>query len=113
MLSLFKLLLRRSSASVIAIAVVGSVAGMCNSALLALISEALGDHASITAMMIAGYLALSMGVMVGNLLPELLLSRLSRSSRPICASAWPARPRGALAPPGDHGPGPRARGAHA
>lgn len=79
MLSLFKLLLRRSSASVITIAVVGSVAGMCNSALLALISEALGDHASITAMMIAGYLALSMGVMVSNLLPELLLSRLSRS----------------------------------
>ncbi|CAM3290215.1 cyclic peptide export ABC transporter [Corallococcus sp. ZKHCc1 1396] len=79
MLSLFMLLLRRSSASVIAIAVVGSVAGLCNSALLALISEALGDGASITTMMIAAYLALSLGVMVSNLLPELLLARLSRA----------------------------------
>ncbi len=79
MLSLFLLLLRRSSASVIAIAVIGSAAGLCNSALLALISEALGERASVTTMVIAAYLALSLGVMVGNLLPELLLSRLSRS----------------------------------
>lgn len=79
MLSLFTLLLRRSSTSVIAIAVIGGIAGLCNSALLALISEALGDRASVTTMMIAAYLALSVGVMVSNLLPELLLSRLSRS----------------------------------
>lgn len=79
MLSLFLLLLRRSSASVIAIAVIGSAAGLCNSALLALISEALGNQASVTTMVIASYLALSLGVMVCNLLPELLLSRLSRS----------------------------------
>jgi putative ATP-binding cassette transporter len=79
MLSFILLLLRRSTASVITIAVIGSVAGLCNSALLALISEALRDRASVTTMMIAAYLALSMGVMVSNLLPELLLSRLSRS----------------------------------
>ncbi|NMO18063.1 cyclic peptide export ABC transporter [Pyxidicoccus fallax] len=77
--SLFLLLLRRSSASVILIIVIGSIAGLCNSSLLALISEALRDRASVTTMMIAAFLALSLGVMASNLLPELLLSRLSRS----------------------------------
>ncbi|WP_164002746.1 cyclic peptide export ABC transporter [Pyxidicoccus caerfyrddinensis] len=79
MRSLFLLLFRRSSTSVILIAVIGSVAGLCNSALLALISEALKNRASVTTMMIVAYLALSLGVMASNLLPELLLSRLSRS----------------------------------
>jgi putative ATP-binding cassette transporter len=79
MISLIRQLLRRSSASVITIAVLGSAAGLGNSALLALISEALGDPASVTTMMIAAYIALSVGVTVNNLIPELLLSRLSRS----------------------------------
>jgi putative pyoverdin transport system ATP-binding/permease protein len=78
MLALFQLLLRRSSSSVLAIAIIGSAAGLCNSALLAIISEALGDQASVTTMVIASYLALSVGVMVCNVLPELLLSKLSR-----------------------------------
>ncbi|WP_164019478.1 cyclic peptide export ABC transporter [Pyxidicoccus trucidator] len=79
MISLFLLLLRRSSASVITIVIIGSVAGLCNSALLALISEVLRDRASVTTMMIAAYVALSLGVMVSNLLPELLLARMSRT----------------------------------
>ncbi|MGZ3459026.1 MAG: ABC transporter transmembrane domain-containing protein, partial [Archangium sp.] len=79
MLSLFWLLLRRSRASIIGIAVIGSIAGLCNSALLALISQALGAQSSATMMMIAAYLALCLGVLVSNLLPEFLLARLSRS----------------------------------
>ncbi|WP_158501874.1 cyclic peptide export ABC transporter [Vitiosangium sp. GDMCC 1.1324] len=79
MLSLFSLLLRRSSTSMLAIAVVGIVAGLCNSALLALISQALGSDQSAMRTMVVGYLALCAGVLVGNTLPEILLARLSRA----------------------------------
>ncbi|WNG47510.1 cyclic peptide export ABC transporter [Archangium minus] len=79
MLSLFSLLLRRSSTSMLAISVIGIAAGLCNSALIALISQALGSTPSTLETMVAGYLALCAGVLVGNTVPEILLARLSRA----------------------------------
>ncbi|NOK35651.1 cyclic peptide export ABC transporter [Corallococcus exercitus] len=79
MLSLLSLLLHRSRTSMIAIAITGIFSGLCNSALLALISHALGTDQSTLKTMLAGYVALSVGVLVGNTVPELLLAKVSRS----------------------------------
>ncbi|RKH08044.1 cyclic peptide export ABC transporter [Corallococcus sp. CA053C] len=79
MFSLLSLLLSRSRTSMIAIAVAGIFSGLCNSALLALISQTLGSNQSSLRNMVAGFVALSVGVLVGNIVPELLLARVSRS----------------------------------
>ena len=79
MFSLLSLLLRRSRTSMIVIAVTGIFSGFCNSALLALISHALGTDQSSLKTMLVGFIALSVGVLVGNTVPELLLAKVSRS----------------------------------
>ncbi|NPD26297.1 cyclic peptide export ABC transporter [Corallococcus exiguus] len=79
MFSLLSLLLRRSRTSMIVIAVTGIFSGFCNSALLALISHALGTDQSTLKTMLMGFIALSVGVLVGNTVPELLLAKVSRS----------------------------------
>ncbi|RKI20332.1 cyclic peptide export ABC transporter [Corallococcus sp. AB030] len=79
MFSLLSLLLHRSRTSMIVIAVTGIFSGLCNSALLALISHALGTDQSTLKTLLVGFIALSVGVLVGNTVPELLLAKVSRS----------------------------------
>lgn len=73
---LLSLLFRYSRLTVVAIVACGLASGAINSALVAAISQALEEHR----LPLVAYIGLALGVGVANLVPSLLMSRLSRTA---------------------------------